>query len=75
MRQWLISNGFQGGEGEQVPEMTDDVVNSISDRYKELFKSFTGRELEVYDTQNINNRIEESINKSIKNVNFSSNLH
>ena len=74
VRQWLISKGFQGREGEQVPEMTDEVVNSISERYKELFRSFSGKELEVYDTENIANRIEESINKSIKNVNFSSSL-
>jgi len=75
VRQWLISKGFQGREGEQVPEMTDEVVNRISDRYKELFRSFTGRELEGCDTDNIINRIEESINKSIKNVNFSTDLY
>jgi len=75
VRQWLISKGFQGREGEQVPEMTDEVVNSISERYKELYRNFAGKELEVHDTDNIINRIEESINKSIKNLNFSTDLH
>ena len=42
VRQWLIENGFQGKDGQQVPEMTDSVVNSISERYIELFENVTG---------------------------------
>lgn len=42
VREWLMENGFQGKEGQQVPEMTDEVVNSISDRYIELYEHVTG---------------------------------
>lgn len=43
VREWLMSNGFQGQEGQQVPEMTDEVVQSISERYIELFEKVTGK--------------------------------
>ena len=43
VRQWLIENGFQGKEGQQVPEMTDELVNSISERYIELYEHITGK--------------------------------
>ncbi len=42
VREWLMENGFQGKEGQQVPEMTDEVINSISDRYVELYEQVTG---------------------------------
>ena len=45
VREWLISNGFQGKDGQKLPEMTDDVVNSITDRYLELYKQLTGDDL------------------------------
>jgi phosphoribosylaminoimidazole-succinocarboxamide synthase len=45
VRQWLIENGFQGKEGQVVPEMTDEVVSSISERYQELFEQVTGEKL------------------------------
>ena len=60
----------QGLEGQQIPEMTDEVVERISGRYLELFRNFTGRDLEVEAGENIINRIEDNINKSIKNSNF-----
>ncbi|NLE34809.1 MAG: phosphoribosylaminoimidazolesuccinocarboxamide synthase [Bacteroidales bacterium] len=44
VREWLMANGFQGREGEQVPEMTPEIVKEISDRYIELFEKITGRE-------------------------------
>jgi phosphoribosylaminoimidazole-succinocarboxamide synthase len=43
VRQWLIENGFQGKEGQSVPEMTDEIVQSISERYQELYRQMTGR--------------------------------
>ncbi len=46
VREWLMENGFQGQEGQQIPEMTDDVVNSISDRYIELYEHVTGKNFE-----------------------------
>lgn len=61
VRQWLISEGFQGKEGQQIPEMTEEVVQMISDRYKELFKQFTGEDLKVQNSDNILERIHDNI--------------
>lgn len=66
VRQWLIENGFQGKEGQQVPEMTDAVVASISERYKELYQQVRGESLESITDTNILERIQESIINSIK---------
>ncbi len=66
VRQWLIENGFQGKEGQQIPEMTEAIVASISDRYKELYKQVRGEVLPEIDYSNILQRIEESIINSIK---------
>lgn len=46
VREWLMDNGFQGKEGEQIPEMTEEVINGISDRYIELYEQVTGSEFE-----------------------------
>ncbi|HEY8954398.1 phosphoribosylaminoimidazolesuccinocarboxamide synthase [Chitinophaga sp.] len=43
VREWLMANGFQGKDGQQVPEMTDEFVNSVSERYIELFENITGQ--------------------------------
>jgi len=43
VREWLMANGFQGKEGQQVPEMTDEFVNTVSERYIELFENITGQ--------------------------------
>jgi len=61
VRQWLIANGFQGKEGQVVPEMSDELVESISDRYIELFEKITGKAFERAETTNIATRIEKSI--------------
>ena len=61
VRQWLIAGGFQGKDGQQIPEMTDDIVESISDRYIELFEKITGETFVKADTKNIENRIETAI--------------
>ncbi len=65
VRQWLIQNGFQGKDGQQVPEMTDDIVQSISDRYKELYEQMTGKTLEPIHYDSLLERIEQSIVNSI----------
>ncbi|MGE0588566.1 MAG: phosphoribosylaminoimidazolesuccinocarboxamide synthase [Cyclobacteriaceae bacterium] len=65
VRQWLIENGFQGKDGQKVPEMTDDIVKSISDRYKELYQQMTGKQLEPIDYSSLTERIERSIVNSI----------
>jgi phosphoribosylaminoimidazole-succinocarboxamide synthase len=70
VRQWLIENGFQGKDGQQVPEMTDEVVESISARYKELYRQMTGEALASLDDNGIMPRIEQSIINSINSVNL-----
>lgn len=65
VRQWLIENGFQGKDGQQVPEMTDEIVHSISDRYKELYQQMTGKMLEPIHYDSLLERIEQSIVNSI----------
>ncbi|MDX5447826.1 MAG: phosphoribosylaminoimidazolesuccinocarboxamide synthase [Bacteroidota bacterium] len=61
VRQWLIENGFQGKEGQQVPEMTDTFVSSVSERYIELFEHITGKEFQRADLGSLENRIEKNI--------------
>jgi phosphoribosylaminoimidazole-succinocarboxamide synthase len=61
VRQWLIANGFQGKEGQVVPEMSDELVESISERYIELFENISGEKFQKADTSDITSRIEKSI--------------
>jgi len=63
VRQWLIENGFQGKEGQQIPEMTDEFVNSVSERYIELFEKITGDNFMKSDTSKISKRIEIAVTK------------
>jgi phosphoribosylaminoimidazole-succinocarboxamide synthase len=66
VRQWLIENGFQGQDGQHVPEMTDPIVNSISDRYRELYTRLTGETLPPVNYNALLERIEQAIVKSLK---------
>jgi len=61
VRQWLIANGFQGKEGQVVPEMSDELVTSISERYIELFENITGTTFIRGETSELSARIEKSI--------------
>ena len=61
VREWLMDNGFQGKEGQQVPEMTDEIVNSISGRYMELYEHITGETFAKEDSENLAERIEKNI--------------
>lgn len=65
VRQWLIENGFQGKDGQKVPEMTDDVVNSISARYIELFEKVTGEKFNKVEEEDVPARIFRNISKII----------
>ena len=67
VRQWLMENGFQGKEGQQVPEMTDEIVTSISERYIELFEHITGEKFEKGDTDNLLARIEKNVTDYLNN--------
>ncbi len=66
VREWLMENGFQGKEGQQVPEMTDEKVNSISDRYIELYENITGETFKKEDTSNVLKRVEEHVMQFLK---------
>lgn len=65
VRQWLIENGFQGKDGQRVPEMTDAIVASISDRYRELYEQVTGEKLAPINYDQLTERIQKSIVNSI----------
>lgn len=65
VREWLIANGFQGKEGQQVPEMSDEWVLQISARYIELFEKVTGQSFVKASTEDILQRIEENIKGSL----------
>lgn len=63
VREWLIEKGFQGKEGQQVPEMTDEVVAGITDRYVELYECITGEKLVIEaSTEDLTARIENNVN-------------
>ena len=61
VREWLMENGFQGKEGQQVPEMTDEIVESISNRYIELYENITGETFVKEECEDINARIEQNV--------------
>lgn len=65
VREWLMENGFQGKDGQQVPEMTDEVINGISDRYIELYEHVTGKKFvkEEVSQADMEARIEAEIAK------------
>ncbi len=66
VRQWLMENGFQGKENQPIPEMTDELVKTISDRYRELYYQMMGEAIRSTNYDNILERIESSIINSIK---------
>ena len=61
VRQWLIANGFQGKEGQQIPDMTDEYIASVSERYIELFENILGEKFNKADVSNIEQRIEQNV--------------
>lgn len=70
VRQWLMDNGFQGKEGQQVPEMTDTYIASVSERYIELYENITGNPFEKADSSNILKRIEANVNHFLATQGF-----
>ncbi len=63
VRQWLISKGFQGKEGQEIPEMTDEKILEISNRYIELYEQITGEQFVKASTENVLERIEKNVVK------------
>ncbi len=66
VRQWLIEKGFQGKEGQQIPEMDEDYINSVSERYIELYEQITGETFIKADISNIEERIEKNVLEYLK---------
>ena len=61
VREWLMDNGFQGKEGQKVPEMTPEIVQSISDRYLELYENIVGEKFEKVQAGDVLARIEKNV--------------
>ena len=61
VRQWLIANGFQGKDGQQIPKMTDEYIETVSERYIELYENIIGEKFVKADISNINDRIEKNV--------------
>ena len=66
VRQWLIDNGFQGKEGQKVPEMTEAYTSSVTDRYIELFEHLTGESFEKHPTDDLEGRILSNVSSWLK---------
>ena len=66
VRQWLISNGFQGMEGQKVPEMSDAYITTVSERYIELYENITGEKFIKAATDNIKDRIEKNVSSYLR---------
>jgi phosphoribosylaminoimidazole-succinocarboxamide synthase len=67
VRQWLISNGFQGLDGQTLPEMDADRINSISERYIELYENITGKNFVKADLHDIEDRIQSNVSSYLLN--------
>ena len=65
VREWLMANGFQGQDGQEVPEMTDEVVGEISNRYIEVYETLTGKTFVKADTDHIEARIQQNVNDKL----------
>jgi len=65
VREWLMENGFQGKEGQQIPEMTEELINQVSERYIELYEHITGEKFVKSDVTDVLKRVEDNINKAI----------
>ncbi|MGQ7868543.1 phosphoribosylaminoimidazolesuccinocarboxamide synthase [Sunxiuqinia sp. sy24] len=68
VRQWLIENGFQGKDGQQIPVMDENFVNSVSERYIELFENITGDSFVKSATEEIQGRIEKNVNSFLTSL-------
>ena len=67
VRQWLIANGFQGLEGQEIPEMNDEKINEISERYIELYEQIAGEKFIKADVSQVTARIEKNVNAFLSN--------
>lgn len=68
VRQWLIENGFQGKDGQKIPEMSEAFVSEVSERYIELYEHITGDKFQRADLANISERISKNVTEYIKQL-------
>ncbi len=66
VREWLMENGFQGLEGQKVPEMTPEIINQISERYIELYENIIGEKFQRKEADNLSQRIENNVSEWLK---------
>lgn len=66
VREWLMENGFQGIEGQKIPEMTPEIINQISERYIELYENIIGEKFQRNETDNLSQRIENNVSAWLK---------
>lgn len=71
VRRWLIENNFQGKEGQQIPEMSDDYIKSVSERYIELYEKIIGERFVKADVSSINDRIQHNVTMYLNSANDS----
>ncbi len=67
VRRWLIENGFQGKDGQQIPDMTEEYIETVSERYIELYENILGEKFVKADISNINERIEKNVLDYLQN--------
>jgi len=67
VREWLMEHDFQGLEGQTIPDMPEEFVNTVSERYIELFEQITGDSFERADVSNVADRVEQNILKFLAN--------
>ena len=68
VRRWLIENNFQGLEGQTLPDMSDEYIEGVSERYIELYEAITAEKFIKADTENISERIEKNVNSYLDNL-------
>jgi phosphoribosylaminoimidazole-succinocarboxamide synthase len=68
VREWLMDNGFQGQEGQQVPDMTPEVVAGITERYIELYEQITGEKFVRAEGDDVESRIERNVSDFLKTL-------
>jgi len=68
VREWLMENGFQGKDGQQIPEMTDEFISQVSERYIELYEHITGEKFVKSDVSDVLKRVEQNINTAISSL-------
>lgn len=68
VRQWLIENGFQGKEGQEIPDMSDAFIEEVSNRYIELYESIVGEKFVKADSSNVLSRIEKNVSLYLETI-------